>query len=65
VDTWSIIPKGPPLWSSGQGSWLQIQGPGFDSRALQEKKVVGLELVHSASLIQLRSYLEAIVAATV
>jgi hypothetical protein len=22
----------PPLWSSGQSSWLQIQRPGFDSR---------------------------------
>jgi hypothetical protein len=22
----------PPLWSSGQNSWLQIQRPGFDSR---------------------------------
>jgi hypothetical protein len=25
---------GPPLWSSGQSSWLQIQRPGFDSWAL-------------------------------
>jgi hypothetical protein len=32
----------PPLWSSGQSSWLQIRRPGFDSRALQ-KKVMGLE----------------------
>jgi hypothetical protein len=24
--------KGPPLWSSGQSSWLQIRRPGFDSR---------------------------------
>jgi hypothetical protein len=23
---------GPPLWSSGQSSWLQIRRPGFDSR---------------------------------
>jgi hypothetical protein len=28
----------PPLWSSGQGSWLQIRMPGFDSRHYQEKK---------------------------
>jgi hypothetical protein len=28
----------PPLWSSGQSSWLQIRRPGFDSR-----QVVGLE----------------------
>jgi hypothetical protein len=37
----------PPLWSSGQSSWLQIRRPGFDSRfrfpALPEKKVMGLE----------------------
>jgi hypothetical protein len=32
----------PPLWSSGQGFWLQIRRPGFDSRHCQ-KKVVGLE----------------------
>jgi hypothetical protein len=34
---------GPPLWSSGQSSWLQIRRPGFDSRHYQEKKLVGLE----------------------
>jgi hypothetical protein len=33
---------GPPLWSSGQSSWLQIRRPGFDSRHYQ-KKVMGLE----------------------
>jgi hypothetical protein len=32
----------PPLWSSGQSSWLQIRRPGFDSRRYQEK-VVDLE----------------------
>jgi hypothetical protein len=32
----------PPLWSSGQSSWLQIRRPGFDSRHYK-KKVVGLE----------------------
>jgi hypothetical protein len=32
----------PPLWSSGQSSWLQIRRPGLDSRNYQ-KKVVGLE----------------------
>jgi hypothetical protein len=32
----------PPLWSSGQSSWIQIRRPGFDSRHYQ-KKVVGLE----------------------
>jgi hypothetical protein len=35
--------EGPPLWSSGQSSWLQIRRPGFDSRHYQKKKVVGLE----------------------
>jgi hypothetical protein len=34
---------GPPLWSSGQCSWLQIRRLGFDSRHYQTKKVVGLE----------------------
>jgi hypothetical protein len=40
----------PPLWSSGQGSWLQIRRPTFDSRHYQifwgkkkKKTVVGLE----------------------
>jgi hypothetical protein len=32
----------PPLWSSGQSSWLQIRRPGFNSRHYH-KKVVGLE----------------------
>jgi hypothetical protein len=36
------VPFGPPLWSSGQSSWLQIWRPGFDSRHY-EKKVVCLE----------------------
>jgi hypothetical protein len=27
----------PPLWSSGQSSWLQIRRPGFDSRHYQKK----------------------------
>jgi hypothetical protein len=34
----------PPLWSSGQSSWLQIQRPGFDSWHYQIFwEVVGLE----------------------
>jgi hypothetical protein len=34
----------PPLWSSGQGSWLQIQKSGFDSRHYQIFwEIVGLE----------------------
>jgi hypothetical protein len=34
----------PPLWSSGQSSWLQIQRSGFDSQSYQVfREVVGLE----------------------
>jgi hypothetical protein len=34
----------PPLWSSGQSSWLQIQRSGFDSRRYQIFwEVVGLK----------------------
>jgi hypothetical protein len=34
----------PPLWSSGQSSWLQIQGSGFDSLRYQIFwEVVGVE----------------------
>jgi hypothetical protein len=34
----------PPLWSSGQSSWLQIQGSGFNSLRYQIYwEVVGLE----------------------
>jgi hypothetical protein len=34
----------PPLWSSGQSSWIQIQRSGFDSRSYQIFwQVVGLE----------------------
>jgi hypothetical protein len=35
--------SGPPLWSSGQSSWLQIQRSGFDYRRYQILWVVGLE----------------------
>jgi hypothetical protein len=31
----SVQFTGPPLWSSGQSSWLQIRRPGFDSRHYQ------------------------------
>jgi hypothetical protein len=35
---------GPPLWSSGQNSWLQIQRSGFDSRRYEIFwEVVGLQ----------------------
>jgi hypothetical protein len=30
----------PPLWSSGQSSWLQIRRPGFDSRHYLKKSSV-------------------------
>jgi hypothetical protein len=30
----------PPLWSSGQSSWLQIRRLGFDSRHYQNKSSV-------------------------
>jgi hypothetical protein len=40
---WITIMR-PPLWSSGQRSWLQIQRSGFDSRGYQIFwEVVGLE----------------------
>jgi hypothetical protein len=39
-----VVLTGPPLWSSGQSSWLQIQRSGFDSRRYQIVwEVVGLE----------------------
>jgi hypothetical protein len=40
----SILIAWPPLWSSGQGSWLHIHRSGFDSRRYQIfGEVVGLE----------------------
>jgi hypothetical protein len=33
-----ILELRPPLWSSGQSSWLQILRPGFRFPALPEKK---------------------------
>jgi hypothetical protein len=39
-----MVYKKPPLWSSGQSSWLQIQKSGVDSRNNQIFwEVVGLE----------------------
>jgi hypothetical protein len=35
--------KWPSQWSSGQSSWLQIQGSGFDARRYQIFRVVGLK----------------------
>jgi ribosomal protein L37E len=31
----------PPVWSSGQSSWLQIRRPGFDSWHYQKKESSG------------------------
>jgi hypothetical protein len=37
--------QGPPLWSSGQSCWLQLQRFGFDSQRYQIfSEVVGLEM---------------------
>jgi hypothetical protein len=38
-----LVAVRPPLWSSGQSSWLQIRRPWFDSWQYQKKRVVGLE----------------------
>jgi hypothetical protein len=45
-----------PQLSSGQSSWLQIRRPGFDSRHYKKRYWVW-NGVHSASWVQLRSYL--------
>jgi hypothetical protein len=36
--SFSILEDGPPLWSSGQSSWLRIRRPRFDSRHYKKKK---------------------------
>jgi hypothetical protein len=55
----------PPLWSSGQSSWLQIRRPGFDSRHYQKKKVVGLERSSLSLVITTEELLDRKVAAPV
>jgi hypothetical protein len=55
INMWEQI-YGPPPWSSGQSSWLQIQRPGF--RYYQKKKLWFWNGVHLASWVQLRSYLK-------
>jgi hypothetical protein len=35
---WVYFSSRPPLWSSGQSSWIQIRRPGFDSRHYQKQK---------------------------
>jgi hypothetical protein len=46
----------PPLWSSGQSSWLQIRRPRFDSRHYPQNKLWVWNGIHSASRVELRSY---------
>jgi ribosomal protein L37E len=41
INTCCIRFSRPPLWSSGQSSWLQIRKPGFDSRHYQKKNCSG------------------------
>jgi hypothetical protein len=54
----------PPLWSSGQRSWLQIQRSGFDSRRYQIFcEVVGLERGPLSLMSKLRSNFKEKVAA--
>jgi hypothetical protein len=49
----------PPLWSSGQSSWLQIQRSGFDSRRYHIFwEVVGLERVPLSLVSTIEELLE-------
>jgi hypothetical protein len=57
--------EGPPLWSSDQSSWLQIQRSGFDSRHYQEKKVMGLERGPLSLVSTTEELLDRIVAAPI
>jgi hypothetical protein len=62
-NSWILFLVRPPLSSSGQSSWLQIQRSGFDSRRYRftEKQWVW-NGVYSASWVQLRIYLKVKVA---
>jgi hypothetical protein len=54
-----IIFSWPPLWSSGQSSWLQILGPGSILCATRfSEKYWAWNGIHSASWVQLISYLK-------
>jgi hypothetical protein len=55
---------GPPLWSSSQSSWSRGQGS-IPGATRFSKKWWAWNGVHSASWVQLRSYLEEKVAAQV
>jgi hypothetical protein len=57
---------GPPLWSGGQSSWLQIQKSGFEFPALPDfLRSSGSGTVSTHSSVQLRSCLEEKVASPV
>jgi hypothetical protein len=49
----------PPLWSSGQSSWLQNQGYGFDSRRYQKssKCTRGDPKITGIDLLRMRAFL--------
>jgi hypothetical protein len=55
----------PPLWSSGQSSWLQIRRPEFNSRHYQKKNVIGLERGPPGLVSTIEELLERKVAAPV
>jgi hypothetical protein len=61
----SIHIIGPPLWSSGQSSWLQIRRPGFNSHHYKKKKLVGLERGPFSLVSTTEELLDRKVAATV
>jgi hypothetical protein len=61
-----IVTVGPPLWSSGQSSWLQIQKSGLDSRRYQIFwEIVGLERDPLSLVSTIEELLEKKVAAPV
>jgi hypothetical protein len=54
ISTWvakKVVRDWPPLWSSGQSSWLQIQRSGFDSWCYQISWKVGVWNGGSLSLV--------------
>jgi hypothetical protein len=65
--SYSIIYRanGPPLWSSGQSSWLQTQGSRVRFPGTTKKKLWVGNGVHSASWVQTEELLDRKVAALV
>jgi hypothetical protein len=56
----------PPLWTSGQSSWLQIQSPGFIPRRYHIfGKVVGLKRSPPSLVITIEEQLEKKIAAPI